>query len=1107
MAMENPYLQAADDNNPALQEYLRRKRMHQPTLPPEEAKTLLGSVADAGLGALHYVGGVLDKTFGGRAVRGALGGNANELLSVLPGSDLVGLTDQKNSVSGNDLLEQWGALSKKDPEAGFEWRDLAGPGLELALDPSTYLTLGTGSALTEAGKAAQLTGDLAKTAAGRIRAGQSGLAGFGLPFAHPSAVVGTGEAGARVAEGLGAAGDRLLYSPPGRIASRLFDPQVQGMTGELAQRALRGRKGLAEAGQAGARGDFLNVGKYLEDNGVSLADLSGPRRAEFRQVLEGLHPNPDPILRQAADMMHGRTAQALAEGQGVGRNVSELSDDVAKFATRQMTQPAAATPGFARNATRRPFNPASANQTAREDILRNLPGGTEGANAMVADPALRQILDGSTPEHAAEYIRRNHLGVSRADEIRLRGTGDDAEAIAHGYVDAADSQAKSLQNNVPPERVSQPNLTTGAPTSYPNPAFADYSKLLGQHQQASGLAGYLKDLDPAFHQAGGIFMNNPVTDYATYLQRHAVAQEGAGAIHDLLASGANVGGEGIDALDALRRAGLGADMATNVGAQAGAVDTLLGRLNARGMNLADLRNVKINPEAVDDAGRLVRGLSVGNDLEPVLGAWDSLTNITKSFQTGVFPSFHSRNMLTGLWQNFVTGAFHPGEGGALNPYNYVRPYMDAVAARGNKTIVGAADIFKGVHPGITDEAATRLLMEEMYQNAARTGVNTREAIGLGALGDQVPIRLPGTGGERAAGDVLNPAKTIEMLRAEGNSVADMANPLNVRGSGFGTNAAGDGAGVLGPLRQESGNALVRYGQGVGELGDDLNRVSSFIAFRRQGYGAEQAAMKAKAAHYDYSKLTDFEREAMRRVMPFYNWTRQNIPFQLQQLLEHPGGVTASAVKGADDVRAQTGFVPENVASGLAIPLGAEGEDGRQRFLTNTGLPFEDAFGMIGTGGKPVQRTMEKVLGMTNPLIKGPLEYLAGRQFFSGRNLDDLYSVSGNNAAEQAIMNSPLSRFWTMGRQLGDDRKDLGTKALALLGPAKATDIDMEKQRGIAAKEVATKMLEGNSGVRTFSNLYVKPEDLAKLSPEQLQLYSLYQYLEQQRQKAARKEPK
>jgi len=48
-----------------------------------------------------------------------------------------------------------------------------------------------------------------------------------------------------------------------------------------------------------------------------------------------------------------------------------------------------------------------------------------------------------------------------------------------------------------------------------------------------------------------------------------------------------------------------------------------------------------------------------------------------------------------------------------------------------------------------------------------------------------------------------------------------------------------------------------------------------------------AANKVKEALFDYSDLSRFERTWMKRVMPFYTWTRKNFPVQMKHLILNP----------------------------------------------------------------------------------------------------------------------------------------------------------------------------------------------------------------------------
>jgi hypothetical protein len=48
-----------------------------------------------------------------------------------------------------------------------------------------------------------------------------------------------------------------------------------------------------------------------------------------------------------------------------------------------------------------------------------------------------------------------------------------------------------------------------------------------------------------------------------------------------------------------------------------------------------------------------------------------------------------------------------------------------------------------------------------------------------------------------------------------------------------------------------------------------------------------ASQEVKAALFDYQDLSRFERNVMKRVFPFYTWTRKNIPAQLKTLVQNP----------------------------------------------------------------------------------------------------------------------------------------------------------------------------------------------------------------------------
>jgi hypothetical protein len=88
------------------------------------------------LSALGAVGDTVDKFTGGRALRGTLAGKPRELLSVLPFSDSIGLTDAHDTTSGRDLTDAYGLTNKGDDSFGSH---AAGFVADTVLSPGSLL--------------------------------------------------------------------------------------------------------------------------------------------------------------------------------------------------------------------------------------------------------------------------------------------------------------------------------------------------------------------------------------------------------------------------------------------------------------------------------------------------------------------------------------------------------------------------------------------------------------------------------------------------------------------------------------------------------------------------------------------------------------------------------------------------------------------------------------------------------------------------------------------------------------------------------------------------------------------------------------------------------
>ncbi len=300
---------------------------------------------------------------------------------------------------------------------------------------------------------------------------------------------------------------------------------------------------------------------------------------------------------------------------------------------------------------------------------------------------------------------------------------------------------------------------------------------------------------------------------------------------------------------------------------------------------------------------------------------------------------------------------------------------------------------------------------------------------------------------------------------------EQVNPLNVRGVG----------GLA-----TSKFAPVAAGQKLGNEIEDVGRLAGLYGLMKQGYEPGVAADMVKAMHVDYSRATGFERNVMKRLIPFYGWLRGNLPQQIRQLVENPGGPAAMAIKGSEAAnRGQ--FVPDYLGHGVTAPLGNE-EGGTRRYLTSIGLPFED----LGS------TNVRSILGNLNPLLKFPLEQATGRQLISGRELSDLHSRIGDlipgsappQPIENAIMNSPLSRIINTASALKDERKSPLDKLLNLATGLRVSDVNVDQARRNVVRDFLNTNLRGPA-FRHFDELSVRPEALPLLSPQEMDLWRLH----------------
>lgn len=304
---------------------------------------------------------------------------------------------------------------------------------------------------------------------------------------------------------------------------------------------------------------------------------------------------------------------------------------------------------------------------------------------------------------------------------------------------------------------------------------------------------------------------------------------------------------------------------------------------------------------------------------------------------------------------------------------------------------------------------------------------------------------------------------------------------------------------------KAASAPFRAGDWLSRRVETLNRAPLYAYLRKRGYEPVQAAKEVAARQFDYSEMTPVEREALRRVFPFYQWLRKSSGLVLKTIAQRPGGAMAQTIRAGESGRKESGWLPDYLGEGAAIPDPFGHKD---RFITKLGLPTDDVFSHVVFGPTPMKtvgRTLEKAIATENPLLTLPYTIASGREPYFGRELRELYDYpTGDDLTNAVIGKSPLSRAVSTVRTLTDERKGVGAKAASIFAPFSVTDPSggIERQKQFAVNNALEDMLDEANTVRRYESYYVPADEVQNASPDELLLLQLKRTLDKRNKAAA-----
>jgi hypothetical protein len=199
---------------------------------------------------------------------------------------------------------------------------------------------------------------------------------------------------------------------------------------------------------------------------------------------------------------------------------------------------------------------------------------------------------------------------------------------------------------------------------------------------------------------------------------------------------------------------------------------------------------------------------------------------------------------------------------------------------------------------------------------------------------------------------------------------------------------------INPLSQQ--NYLFRINKAIGSAIENNSRIAHYLSKLSEGLSPEKAAESVKKYLFDYGDLTNFEKTIMKRIVPFYTWTRKNLPLQLSNLITQPAKyvlphkIIREIESGTE--RPNEKYMSEYIKSNIPVLIRKNKEGDAEYFMLGTWLPYASAIDFLS---QPLQNTLSSV----SPLIKTPLELFSNKSTFFKNTLGE-YSNIENQPLEQ-----------------------------------------------------------------------------------------------------------
>jgi len=329
-----------------------------------------------------------------------------------------------------------------------------------------------------------------------------------------------------------------------------------------------------------------------------------------------------------------------------------------------------------------------------------------------------------------------------------------------------------------------------------------------------------------------------------------------------------------------------------------------------------LKKLRFDPEVMAEVTRTTTQYINPKQAEIFMRGFDAVQNIWKKWTLAPFPKYHLRNMVGNMWNNYLAG---------VDVRNYPKAQAIQMYRKYKGTKLGRVAEAELKRFGISGQTADDIIMQ-----AEKTGV-----VGKGWYAADIETGLKK---ELEKGFVRQP------LRIKAKKII-------------------------------TGEIVTEKGMAFGSTIENNARIAHFLDRLNKGDDVMQAATSVKKFLFNYGDLTAFEKQVTKRLMPFYTWTRKNVPLQAEMLWKQPEKFMPLAMP----LRGRTPqdllklkYARPQLYERLPVEL-------KRDVDTVTYVPLE---GLIPAGDlSKMVRPQEIFIELLTPYLRAPIELAMNRSFY------------------------------------------------------------------------------------------------------------------------------